>query len=93
MKFSQEQIDDTIIPKNTVSELDTSLFKPLIAKVVKTFSVDHKGSQYWCLHRLYKNNIPVTQIVKNEVPFETKRQIGHLNESKIINVVDLWRLW
>ena len=64
-----------------------------IAKVVKTFSVDHKGSQYCCLHRLYKNDILVTQIVKNEIPFKIIRQIGHLHEQQIINVIDLWRLW
>lgn len=40
---------------------------PKLAKVIKTFSVDHKGSQYCCLHRLYKDDIPVTQIVKNEL--------------------------
>lgn len=74
-------------------QLNTSLFKAPIAKVVKTFSVDHKGSTYCCLHRFYKDNIPVTQIAKNEIPFETKSQIGHLNEPEIMNVIDLWKLW
>lgn len=64
-----------------------------IAEIVKTFSVDHKDSKYVCLHRFYKDNIPVTQIIKNEIPFETKRQIGHLNESEIIQIIDLWPLW
>ena len=67
--------------------------KAPIAKVVKTFSVDHKDSEYCCLHRLYKDDIPVTQIVKNEIPFEVVCQIGHLNESEIIDVIDLWSLW
>ena len=69
------------------------MFKAPIAEIVKTFSVDHEGSKYVCLHRFYKDNIPVTQIVKNEIPFETKRQIGHLNEPEITNVIDLWKLW
>ena len=66
--------------------------KAPIAKVIKTLSVCHNGSNYFCLHRLYKDNIPVTQIIKEEIPGETKHQIGHLNESEIIQAIDLWSL-